>query len=57
MQEQIKTPGTRESFHHRLVTKTGITFSNKQLSLLEKYHKYNLHKKKKNWAANLALEA
>jgi len=57
MQEQIKTPDTRESFHPRLINKTGITFSNKELSSLEKCHKYDLHKKKKNWVTSVALEA
>jgi hypothetical protein len=45
MQEQIKIADTRESFHPRLINKTGITFSNKKLSLLGKCHKYSLHKK------------
>jgi len=33
-QEQINTPHTRVSFHPRVINKTDITFSNKQLSLL-----------------------
>jgi hypothetical protein len=36
MQEQIKTPNTRESFHPRLINKTDITSTNTELSLLEK---------------------
>ena len=37
MQEQIKTQDTRESFHFRLIYKTGITLSYKELSFLEKF--------------------
>ena len=32
-------------------------FTNNEISLLEKWLKYKLHNKKKNWPANLALEA
>jgi hypothetical protein len=36
---------------------TDITFSNKEIELLEKDPKYNLHHKKKHWLTNLALKA
>jgi len=42
---------TRESFSPRVINKTDITFSNKDLSLLEKGLKCSLHTKKKNWIA------
>jgi hypothetical protein len=56
-QEQTKTPQECHSFYPRIVNNTDITFSKSEITLLEKGLKYNLHKKKKNWLVNLALEA
>ena len=39
------------------MSNTGIAFYSKEIELLEKGPKYNLHHKKKNWLTNLALEA
>jgi len=34
-----------------------MNFSEQEMTLLEKGHKYNLHSKSKDWIRNLALEA
>ena len=36
---------------------TDISFSNTEMSLLQKGPKYNLHTKNRNWIQNLALKA
>jgi hypothetical protein len=36
---------------------TDISFSEPEMTLLQKGPKYNLHDKPKNWIQNLALEA
>jgi hypothetical protein len=41
----------------RVVNNTNITFSDNEMSLLQKGPKYNLHAKGRNWIQNLALEA
>jgi hypothetical protein len=51
------TPRVHHSFHPRVVNNTDITFSNKEIELLEKGPKYNIHHKKKHWLTNLALKA
>jgi hypothetical protein len=40
-----------------VVNNTDITFTNKEITLLEKGLKYNLHNKKRNWLSTLVLEA
>jgi hypothetical protein len=55
--EQTNTPKAHHTFYPRIVNNTDITFSCKEIELLEKGPKYNLHHKKKNWLTNLALEA
>ena len=40
-----------------VVNKTDITFSNDELTLLNKGLKYNLNHKHKNWIRTLALKA
>jgi hypothetical protein len=52
--EQTNTPKSHHTFYPRIVNNTDITFSSKEIELLEKGPKYNLHHKKKNWLINLA---
>jgi hypothetical protein len=54
--EQTTTPEQHVTFYPRVVNKTDINFTDKELQLLEKGLKYNLHNKKKNWLTTLALE-
>jgi hypothetical protein len=56
-QEQSNIPREHHTFYPRTVNNTDITFSNKEIELLEKGPKYNLNHKKKQWLTNLALEA
>ena len=56
-QQKTNTPRAHHTFHPRIVNNTDISFSSKEIGLLEKGPKYNLHHKKENWLTNLALEA
>jgi len=56
-QEQTVAPKTHHSFYPRVVNKSNITFTNDEVTLLNKGLKYNLHRKKGKWLTNLALEA
>jgi hypothetical protein len=56
-QEQTVTPKTHHNFYPRVVNKSSITFTNDEITLLNKGLKYNLHRKKGKWLTNLALEA
>ena len=56
-QEQTVAPKTHHSFYPRVVNKSNITFTNDEITLLNKGLKYNLHRKKGKWLTNLALEA
>jgi len=56
-QTQTKTPLHKQDFHPRVINNTDITFSEQELTLLQKGPKYNLHNKPNNWIQNLALEA
>jgi len=51
------TPRVHHTFYSRIVNNTDITFSNKEIELLEEGPTYNLHHKKKHCFTNLALEA
>jgi len=55
--EQTIKPGQHVTFYPRVVNNTDIAFTNKEIALLEKGLKYNLHNKKRNWLTTLALEA
>jgi len=55
--EQTNVPKAHHTFYPRIVNNTDINFSSKEIALLEKGPKYNLHHRNKNWLANLALEA
>jgi hypothetical protein len=52
-----KTSTTRETFILVVINETDITFTNDELTLLNKGLKYNLNHKHKNWIKTLALEA
>ena len=54
---QTLTPQEKHMFHPRVVNNTDISFSNSEMSLLQKGPKYNIHAKKKRWIQNRALEA
>ena len=54
---QTKTPDSVRYIYPCVVNKTDITFSNDELTLLNKGLKYNLNHKHKNWIRTLALEA
>ena len=41
----------------RVVNHTDISFTNTEMSLLQKDPKYNIHAKDRNWIQNLGLEA
>ena len=56
-QTQTITPKQNHTFYPRVVNNTDITFTDHELSLLQKGPKYNLHTKRQNWIQNLALEA
>jgi hypothetical protein len=56
-QLQTKTPQQKHVFHPRVINNTDISFSDQEMSLLQKGPKYNLHTKNKDWVQNLALEA
>jgi len=56
-QEQTIKPEKHVTFYPRVVNNTDITFTNKEITLLQKGPKYNLHNKKRNWLSTLALEA
>jgi len=46
-----------QTFHPRVVNMTDIPFTEKEMALLQKRPKCNLHDKPKNGIRNLALEA
>jgi len=56
-QQQTRTPQPHHKFYPRVINTTDINFSERELTLLEKGPKYNLHSKPKDWIQNLALEA
>jgi len=56
-QQQMNNPKVHHTFYPRIQNNTDCTFSSKEIGLLEKGPKYNLHNKKKNWFTNLALAA
>jgi hypothetical protein len=56
-QTQTNAPHERCSFHPRVVNHTDISFSNSEMSLLQKGPKYNIHGKPRNWIQNMGLEA
>jgi len=43
LQEQTRTPKTHHNFYPRVVNKSNITFTNNDITLLNKGLKYNLH--------------
>jgi hypothetical protein len=47
-QQQRKNPTAQHKFYPRVVNNTDITFSEDEMTLLEKGPKYNLHYKKKD---------
>ena len=56
-QAQRTTPREHHTFHPRVINNTNIPFSNKEMRLLQKGLKYNIHAKKKDWIQTQALEA
>jgi len=54
---QKEMPHPRHTFHPRVINNTKIPFSNREMGLLQKGLKYNIHTKKKNWIQTLVLEA
>ena len=54
---QTDKPRTNSRFYPRVVKKTNISFTNKEMAFLNKGLKYSLHHKDKHWLSNLALEA
>jgi hypothetical protein len=56
-QTQTTKPRQKHTFHPRVNNNTSISFSNEEMTLLQKGPKYNIHSKQKNWLQNLALEA
>ena len=56
-QTQTHNPKTDIKFYPRVINKTSIEFSDKEMELLNKGLKYNLGKKQKGWINNLTMEA
>jgi hypothetical protein len=56
-QSQTSTPQDKLSFYTRVINNTDITFSDNEMSLLQKGPRYNILAKRRNWIQNLALEA
>jgi len=56
-QQQKRTPQLHHSFYPRVINTTDITFSEQEMTLLEKGPKHNLHSRPTYWIRNLALEA
>jgi hypothetical protein len=54
---QTQTPHEKCPFYPRVVNHTDISFSNTEISLLQKGPKYNVYAQKRNWIQNLELEA
>jgi hypothetical protein len=55
-QLQTTTPHLKQDFHSRVINNTDITFTDHEMTLLQKGPKYSLHTKKKDWIQNLGLE-
>jgi len=55
-QTKKQTPHEKHPFHPTVVNHTDISFSNTEMSLLQKAPKYNIHAKERNWIQNLGLE-
>jgi len=56
-QNQVKAPAEHCTFYHKVINNTDITFSDNEITLLNKGLKYNLHQKKRRWLTDIALEA
>jgi len=54
---QTEWPNSRTQFYPRVINRTNITFSDEEMTLLNKGLKYNLNYKNKHWLSTLALEA
>jgi hypothetical protein len=55
--DQTLTPRQVHIFYPRIVNNSILPFSEREMTLLQKGLKYNLHMKHRNWLKNLALEA
>lgn len=55
--DQISKPDNDGKSYPRVINQTNVTFSNKELVLLNKGLKYNLSHRRKQWISNLAFEA
>jgi hypothetical protein len=55
-QSQTTIPHLKQNFHPRVINNTNITFTDHEMTLLQKGPRYNLHPRKKDWIQNLALE-
>jgi len=57
VQTQTNNPNTNIQFYPRIVNKTNISFTDDEVTFLNKSLKYNLSQKRKSWLRNLAVEA
>jgi hypothetical protein len=54
---QTEKPNTKTQFYPRVINKTDITFTDEEMTLLNKGLKYNLNYRNKHRLSTLALEA
>ena len=57
IQSQTIHPQQKHEFYPRVINNTKISFTQCEMTLLQKGLKYNLHTMRENWIQNLALEA
>jgi hypothetical protein len=55
-QNQVKTTAEHCTFYPRVINNTDITFSDNEITLLNKGLKYILHQKKRHWLTDIALK-
>jgi len=56
-QQQTRTTSPKHTFHHKVVNKTDISFSESEMTILRKCPKYKVQSKHKVWLQTLVLEA
>ena len=56
-QQQTRTKTPKHSFYPRVLNMTDISFSEPEMTILQKGPKYNILSKPKDWLQTLALEA
>jgi len=52
---QTKTPQVPHMFYPRIINNSNISFTNSEMTLLQKGLKYNIQSKQRNWIQNLTL--